>query len=125
MEHFKPVRLFFLENLSSFTVIGQGFLLTPSWTLDIILFFGQSQTASWLSKISTKLSYMQSFRHIGLKLLKIVAIQNRYPIMVYGVMSDRKGKNPRPLENVHLALKFIKITFRKDIQTLVAEYIID
>ena len=40
---------------------------------------------------------MQSFRQIGLKLWKIGAIQNRYPIVVYGVMSDRESKNPRPL----------------------------
>ena len=40
---------------------------------------------------------MQSFRRIGLKLWKIQAIQNRYPIVVYGVMSDRESKNPRPL----------------------------
>ena len=37
---------------------------------------------------------LQSFRRIGLKLSKIGAIQNRYPIVVYGVMGDREGKNP-------------------------------
>ena len=40
---------------------------------------------------------MQSFRHIGLKLWKIGAIQNWYPIVVYGVMSDSGSKNPRPM----------------------------
>ena len=40
---------------------------------------------------------MQSFRHIGLKLWKTGEIQNRYPIVVYGVMSDSYSKNPRLL----------------------------
>ena len=42
---------------------------------------------------------MQSFRQIGLKLLKIGAIQNQYPIVVYGVrvISDSESKNPWPL----------------------------
>ena len=31
---------------------------------------------------------MQSFKQIGSKLWKIGAIQNRYPIVVYGVMID-------------------------------------
>ena len=44
-----------------------------------------------------KLSFMQNFRQIGLKLWKIGAIQNRYPLVVYGVMSDEEVKNPRPL----------------------------
>ena len=35
---------------------------------------------------------MQSFRPIGLKLG-----QNRYPIVVYGVMRVKTGKNPRPM----------------------------
>ena len=64
---------------------------------NLILFFSQSQKTFWLSKISTNLSYMQSFRQIGPKLWKIGAIQNRYPIVVYGVMSDSESKNPRPL----------------------------
>ena len=33
---------------------------------------------------------MQSFRQIALKLWKIAAIHNRYPIVVYGVMSVSK-----------------------------------
>ena len=49
---------------------------------DIILFFSQSHKTFWLSKISTNLAYMQSFRQIGSKLWKIGAIQNRYPIVV-------------------------------------------
>ena len=40
---------------------------------------------------------MQSLEMIGLKLWKIGAIQNRYPIVVYGVMGEREGKNPRLL----------------------------
>ena len=71
--------------------IGQRFLLTP--VSDIILFFDQSQKAFWLSKISIKVSYMQSFRQIGLKLWKKGAIHNRYPIVVYNVMSNRESKN--------------------------------
>ena len=47
--------------------------------------------------ILTNLSYMQSFRQIGLKLWEIEAIQNWYPIVVYGVMGDSASKNPRPM----------------------------
>ena len=53
---------------------------------------------------------MQSFRRIGLKLWKIEAIQNRYPIVVYGVMSDRESKNPRPFR----VFKNPKFTDRTD-----------
>ena len=44
---------------------------------------------------------MQSFRQIGSKLWKIGVIQNRYPIVVYGVMSDSESKNPRPMHSIH------------------------
>ena len=40
---------------------------------------------------------MQSLRQIGLKLWKIGAVQNEFPIVVYGVMSDRESKKPWPL----------------------------
>ena len=43
---------------------------------------------------------MQSFGQIGSKLWKIGAIQNRYPKVVYGVMSDRDSKNPRLLKHI-------------------------
>ena len=46
------------------------------------------------------LSYLQSFEQIGLKLWKIGAIQNRYPEVVYGVMSDRDSKSPRILKHI-------------------------
>ena len=46
------------------------------------------------SKIPTNLSSMQSFKQIASNLWKIEAIQNRYPIVVYGVMSDSESKNP-------------------------------
>ena len=51
-----------------------------------------SQKTFWLSKISINFSYMQSFRQIASKLWKIEAIQNRYPIVVYGVMSKNSGQ---------------------------------
>ena len=57
----------------------------------------QNRIAPRLSNILTNLSYMQSFRQIGLELWKIEAIQNRYPIVVNGVMIDRESRNPRPL----------------------------
>ena len=47
---------------------------------------------------------MQSFRQIGSKLWKIGAIQNRYPIVVYGVMSDSESKKvrcPKMVYTVH------------------------
>ena len=44
---------------------------------------------------------MQSFRQIGLKMWKKGEIQNRYPIVVYGVMSDSESKNPRPMYSDH------------------------
>ena len=38
---------------------------------------------------------------IGAKLWKIGAIQNRYPIVMYGVMSDSESKNPRPFVDTY------------------------
>ena len=41
--------------------------------------------------------YVQSFRQIDSKLWKVGPIQNRYPIVVYGVISDSESKNHRPI----------------------------
>ena len=43
---------------------------------------------------------MQSFRQIGLKLGKIGAIQNRYPIVVYGVWCNERSSESKPSANI-------------------------
>ena len=78
-------------------IVPNAFKMTPTMCRSSLFQWVQSQNTFWLSKISTNLSYMQSFREIGLKLWKIGAIQNRYPIVVYCVMSDSESKNPRPM----------------------------
>ena len=96
---------------------GQRFLITPWRTMvytpvfDTLLIFGQSQKAFWLSKISTNLSssltYLQSFRQIGLKLWKIEEIQNWYPIvMYYGVMRVKKPRLIWPSYIVNISKMF-------------------
>ena len=51
---------------------------------------------------------MQSLRQIDLNLWKIGAIQNRYSIVVYGVMSESESKNPRPLSMLQFDTFFIE-----------------
>ena len=55
---------------------------------------------------------MQSFRQIGSKLWKIGAIQNRYPNVVYGVMSDSGIKNPRPMYIITFEILSYFFSFR-------------
>jgi len=81
--------------------------------LDIILIFVWSQNFFWLSKILTNLSYIQSFRHIALKLWKIEAIQNQYPIVLYdGMSDDSESKNPRPLSVILYSTRFFETVLK-------------
>ena len=81
-------------RVSSYTIVDYGIYTSFGYHTFLLQ---QISKNFWLSKISTNLSCMKSFRQIGAKLWKIGAIQNRYPILVYGVMSDRESKNPRHL----------------------------
>ena len=72
---------------------------------------------------------MQSFRRIGSKLWKIGAIQNLYPIVVYGATSDSDSKNPGPMiflsaNQLLPALKIVVLSVVVDFVTEVRDKII-
>ena len=68
-------------RVSTYTM-HSGLYMVYTPISNIILLFSQSQKNFWLLKLSTNLSYKQSFRQIDSKLWKIGTIQNRYPIVV-------------------------------------------
>ena len=85
------------QGCFTYTIVDHGVYNIHHFRISYSTFLLPIKKSFLAIKECNNLSYMQSFRQINLKQWKIGAIQNRYPIVVYGVMSDRESKNPRPL----------------------------